>query len=280
MLSFATSWGFFALARCTGRRIDPDQYSGEVAMDLSWSDQSVRAWVLPGHTDVADQWTGQPQLPTGTGDQPGPTVGCLRVAGADGGPAERLLEEAEGVLDREASQVPAPHHAQVHWQWTTDPGQPQVPRRQLFVGQALDLDADHAEGSIWRATHVELGPDIDRDSAVRGVVQLSRTLRVAIGGFVHQPKRLAMQARPPTAGMLFGSAIHHALLGEADQQVGVHFGVRQGLKIVATVERYDWTRCTRALGFAHSGDLLKRHLGRRLRRRSAALHVQRQHPTA
>ena len=35
-------------------------------------------------------------------------------------------------------------------------------------------------------------------------------------------------------------------------------------------------RCTRALGLTHSGDLLERHLGRRLRGWSATLHVQRQ----
>jgi hypothetical protein len=123
-LSFTTSWGFSALARCTSRSTHPDQYSGEVAMDLSWGKQTIRAWVLPGHTDVADQWPGQPQLTSGASDQPGPTVGCLRVAGADGGPAQRLLEEAEGVFDRTASQVPAPHNAQVRRQWTADPGQP------------------------------------------------------------------------------------------------------------------------------------------------------------
>lgn len=155
-MSFITSWRFSALARCTGRSTHPDQYSGEVAVDLAWSEQSIRSWMLPGESDLGEQWTGQPQLPAGAGDQPAPTVSCLRVAWADGGPAERLFEEAEGMLDGEAAQVPAPQNAQVRRQWTADPGQPQGPRWQLFVGQALDLDAHHAEGSIRRATHVQL----------------------------------------------------------------------------------------------------------------------------
>src|SRR5438067_6101278 len=50
-----------------------------------------------------------------------------------------------------------------------NPGQPQGSRRQLLVGQALDLDTHHAERSIWGASHVELGPDVDPDLAVGGV---------------------------------------------------------------------------------------------------------------
>src|SRR5258707_6183146 len=104
--------------------------------------------MLPGQADVTDEWAGQPQLPAGGSDQPGPTVSGVCVARADGSPAEGLLEEAEGMLDGETSQVPAPQHAQVSRQWAADPSQPQGPRGQLFVGQALDLHAHHAEGSI------------------------------------------------------------------------------------------------------------------------------------
>jgi hypothetical protein len=96
----------------------------------------------------------------------------------------------------------------------TDPSQPQGPRWQFLVGQALDLDADHAERSIRRATHVELSPHIYLDCAVHRVIELGRTLRLAMCGFVDQPKRLPMQARPPAAWTLFGGTIHDAALDQ------------------------------------------------------------------
>src|SRR6266508_3190822 len=221
-MSFLTSGGFSAPARCTSRSTHPEQYSAEAPMDLTWCDQSIRSRMLPGQADVADEWASQPQLPARACDQPAPTIGCLRVARSNGGPAEGLLEETEGVLDSEAPQVPAPQDAQVSRQRTADPGQPQGPRRQLFVGQALDLDADHAEGRIRRAADVEPGPDVDADDAIRRVVQLSRSLGLAVGGFVGQPKRLTMQPWPTTAELPFGGAIHHPLPGQAHQQVSVH----------------------------------------------------------
>ena len=138
-------------------------------MDLAWSDQTIRSRMLPGQADVTDEWAGQPQLPAGAGDQPGPTVSSVCVAGPDGSPAEGLLEEAESVLNGEAAQIPAPQHTQVSWQWAANPGQPQGSRRQLLVGQALDLDTHHAERSIWGASHVELGPGVDTDLPVGGV---------------------------------------------------------------------------------------------------------------
>jgi hypothetical protein len=148
----------------------------------------------------------------------------------------------------------------------------------VLVGQALDLDADHAERSIRGASHVEIGPDIDRGCAVRRMLQLTRILWLAIGGFVCQPKRLTMQPRPSAASPLFGGAIHHALLGQAHQQVSVHIGVCQGLQVIPTVQRHNWTGSIRALGLTDRSDLLERHFGRRLRRRTATLHVERQHP--
>lgn len=44
----------------------------------------------------------------GGDDQPGPAVGSRRVAQAGPGPAERLLEHAEGVLDVEAAEKRLP----------------------------------------------------------------------------------------------------------------------------------------------------------------------------
>src|SRR6266487_2810925 len=213
-------------------------------MDLTWSKQTVRSRMLPGEADLGHEWASQPQLPADSRNQPAPAIGCVGMPRANGSPAEGLLEKAERMLDREAPQIPTPQHAQVSRQRTADPGQPQRPRWQLLVGQALDLDADHAEGRVWRAAYVELGPDVDGDQAVRRVVQLSRSMRLAMGGFVGQPKRLTMQARPTTAALLFGGAIHDTLLGQAHQQVSVHLSDCQGLQVVATIERDDWTRRT------------------------------------
>ena len=236
--------------------------------------------MFPWHVDVADQWTSQPQLPAGGSDQPAPAIGCCRVSRADGSPTERLLEEAERVLDGEAAQIPAPQHAQVSRQWTADPGQPQRPRWQLFVGQALDLDAHHTEGSVRRTSHVEIGPSVDTDFAIGSVDQSGRLLRLAMRVFFCQPKWLTMQARSPAAWMPFGGAIHHAVFGQAHQEVRVDGAVCQGLQVIPTVERDHWAWCTGGLRLTHSGDLVERHLRRGLRRRSATLHVQRQHPTA
>ena len=91
-------------------------------MDLAWSDETIRSRMLPGQADVTDEWAGQPQLPAGAGDQPGPTVSSVCVAGADGSPAERLLEEAESVLNGEAAQIPVLQRAQVDRQRTSNPG--------------------------------------------------------------------------------------------------------------------------------------------------------------
>ena len=184
------------------------------------------------------------------------------------------------MLDGEAPHIPAPHNAQVSRQRTADPGQPQGPRWQFLVGQALDLDADDAEWRIRCASHVEIGPGIDTDFAIGGVDKLGGTLRLAMRGLIGQPKRLTMQARPTAPWVPLGGAIHHAVFGQADQEIRGDRAVRQRLQVIATVERHDWAWCVCGLGLTHSSDLLKRHLRRRLGRRSTALHVQRQHPTA
>src|SRR5437879_2270358 len=89
------------------------------------------------------------------------------------------------------------------------------------MGQALDLDAGHAERSIGRATHLELGPGVDTDFAIGGVNQSSRLLRLAMCGVIGQPKRLTMQARPSSAWMPLRSAIYHTVFGQAHQEVRV-----------------------------------------------------------
>src|SRR5438105_5930347 len=249
-------------------------------MDLTWSQQTVRSQMLPGEADLAHEWASQPQLPAGSRNQPAPAISCVGVARANSSPAQRLLEKAERMLDGEAPQIPAPQHAQVSRQWTADPGQPQRPRWQLFVGQALDLDAHHTEGSVRRTSRVEIGPSVDTDFAIGSVDQSGRLMRLAMRVFFCQPKWLTMQARSPAAWLPFGGAIHYAVFGQAHQEVRVDGAVCQGLQVIPTVERDHWAWCTGGLRLTHSGDLVERHLRRRLRRRSATLHVQRQHPTA
>src|SRR6266566_8578927 len=100
------------------------------------------------------------------------------------------------------------------------------------------------------------------------MVQLHRMLRLAISLFVCQPKGLTVQSWPTTARMLVWGAIHHAVFGQADQEVRVHFALCQRLQVVTTIERHHRTWCTYSLGVTHSGDLLQRHLRRRLRRGS------------
>jgi hypothetical protein len=194
-------WRFSTWARCACGSAHPDQKSTEVALALAWSGQAIRSGMLPRQTDVAEQWPSQPELPAGGGDQAGPAVGGSWVARADSGPAKRLFEEAEGVLDRKAPQVPAPEDAQVGWEWTADPSQPEGARRQPRVGQAFDLDARDAERRIRRAGHVEIRPGIDLHVAVDGVVQALCVLCLAVGVVLGQPKRLTMQARPTTTSV-------------------------------------------------------------------------------
>jgi len=65
------------------------------------------------------------------------------------------------------------------------------------------------------------------------------------------------------------------MFGQAHQQVRVDRAEGECFQVIATVERHDRAWCVCGLGTPHRGDLLKRHFGRRLRRRSATLHVQR-----
>jgi transposase len=67
---------------------------------------------FPGQAQVAGERAGQPQLGMAGDDQPGPPVRGGRVADLGGGPAQDLLEQAEGVLEVEAAQerLPAPVH--------------------------------------------------------------------------------------------------------------------------------------------------------------------------
>jgi hypothetical protein len=94
-----TAWGFSASVRCTGGCTHPDEKSTELAMDLTGCQQAIRSGTLPGQSKIGHQAAGEPQLPAGGSDQPRPASGGGRVAWPHRGPAERLLEETEGVLE-------------------------------------------------------------------------------------------------------------------------------------------------------------------------------------
>jgi hypothetical protein len=59
-------------------------------------------------------------------------------------------------------------------------------------------------------------------------------MRVLIG----QSKRLTMQAWPASTWVLFWPAIHDAAFDQAHHEIGVDVGLRQGLEVIPTIERY------------------------------------------
>ncbi len=104
--------------------------------------------------------------------------------------------------------------------------------------ETFNLDAHDAERGLRRAGDVELGPGIDLDFAIGGVVQALCALWLAVGRVVGQPKRLTVQTRPSATSVLLRSTIDHAVFGQAHQQIGVDGAARQGFQIVAAVERH------------------------------------------
>jgi hypothetical protein len=97
---------------------------------------------------------------------------------------------------------------------------------------------------------------------------------------VGQPKRLAMQPRPSATRVLLGTAIHHAVFGQAHQEVGIDRVPGEGFQIVAAVERHHRPRRVCRLGATDRRDLVQRHLRRRPRRRSTPSHLERYDPAA
>src|SRR6266516_4301534 len=124
-LTGTAAGGFSAGLGCLSRSGQSGQKSTEGAADATRREALGRPRPLPGQPLVDDQWSGQPELPEGGGYQPSPAVGGGGLAGANRRPAQVLFGESEGMLHREAPQVPAPHLVQVGRQLATDPGQPQ-----------------------------------------------------------------------------------------------------------------------------------------------------------
>jgi hypothetical protein len=95
-----------------------------------------RRGAFPGAAQVGGQWAGQAQLGVAGDDDPGPPVRGGRVADLRGGPAEDLLEEAEGVFVMQISSLRA--HLPVR---KARPGLGQ--RRATPPGAGDPLDLDH-----------------------------------------------------------------------------------------------------------------------------------------
>jgi hypothetical protein len=112
-----------------------------------------------------------------------------------------------------------------------------------------------------RTADVEVGPDIDLDRAVERVIESTGPLRDSVGALVGRAKRLAMQARPTRPGRPCGSAIEHAALDQANQEIGIHCGVGQRLQVLATIQCHHRTWRISALDDAYLGDLCQGDLG-------------------
>lgn len=104
----AAAGGFSAGLRWTSRGTQPRQKSRERPPDPARRESLRREWPLPGQPLIGDQRASEPQLPESHGQEPAPAIGSLGIPRADRRPAERLFQEAEGVLHGEAAQVPAP----------------------------------------------------------------------------------------------------------------------------------------------------------------------------
>ena len=72
------AWGFSARLRCTSWRTHPDENSGEVPLDLTRRQEPVGTRVLPRESGITDDASPQPQLPTRSGHEPTPSVGCSK----------------------------------------------------------------------------------------------------------------------------------------------------------------------------------------------------------
>jgi len=68
---------------------------------------------LPWEAHVIDKPARQAKLGVGRRDEPRPSISLLGHAQRWGGPSERRLQEAERVLDVEASKIRAPSELQV-----------------------------------------------------------------------------------------------------------------------------------------------------------------------
>ena len=98
---------------------------------------------FPGAAEVGDQATDEAELSVRGDDQPGPSVGGLRIADFRAGPAEGLLDHSEGVLKIESPQECVPEPVDIHLARAgARPPQPDWLGVRT-VGQTVDLESDH-----------------------------------------------------------------------------------------------------------------------------------------
>jgi hypothetical protein len=160
------AWGFPVWFGWASRGAQLGEQPDEGTADAAGRQLGSRERPLPGQALVGDEGSGEPELPEREGKQPGPAVGGGGVSGADSRPAERLFEEAGAVLSREAQDVGAPQVAQIRWQLTPDPGQPEraggVARRgnrssstrTIVTGASIaPLGRGSRQASIWTSPH-------------------------------------------------------------------------------------------------------------------------------
>ncbi len=95
----AGSGGF----RCTGRRARLRVQVPEPPADPGRGEPVRFRWPFPRPAEICGERTGEAELCVGGQDEPGPAIGRGRVTEPEPGPAEGLLEQAEGVPD---------HHSQ------------------------------------------------------------------------------------------------------------------------------------------------------------------------
>lgn len=144
----------------------------------------------------------QPQFPQARRQQPAPAVGGQGGAGAGHRPAQVLLEEAEGMLDREPPLIPVPDLAQVRWQRTAPPDQPERGRWGRAPGEMGDRDPHHGQVDGGRGFLVQALPDLDRDRAVIRVGIGLVAVGVGLGRRVLEPLELGLMRHADGVGAL------------------------------------------------------------------------------
>jgi hypothetical protein len=134
---------------------------------------------LPGQSAVGDMRPRQSELGERGQNQPRPPVGLFGVAHAEGVPSERLLEEAEGMLQIEAPDVGAPEEAEIRrGSFGADPPQPQSLRLAPPLASGQPFDLHHNEGSDHYGR---------RAAAASSFVRLNLRMHPRPGPHAHSP---------------------------------------------------------------------------------------------
>src|SRR6266508_5121867 len=101
--------GFWCTGWAGGLRADVP----EPSPDPGRGEPTGRSGSLPWSAQIAGERPGEAELGVAGDDQPGPPVGGLSIADLGCGPAQGLLEQAEGVLKIEAAQERLPEPVDV-----------------------------------------------------------------------------------------------------------------------------------------------------------------------